>query len=435
MDDANKVGLTIRELLRYLLSGCATAVAARVVFPDDCKWIVDNWGLSEPSIGLCIVTIGALTYAVYWPLFGRLFIFMLWERLHRHHSECRRRGAIGGVYSCKSDLLIDRYRVLPRDTVTAFALLKEDDGFSARIRSRLHHQHSEVHLLYMAGLASIIAPSIKVMIGRALAEQDLALLVLGVIFMVAGVSADFVLCKRECAALRAMGDRRVLQVVQRAGLASTRPEQVGAMAAQVAVGVAPRNWLHWVRWPVDILAYCSGFSYGIGRGLVAADAGTPVVFASYVAITAVSVFVVRRFMPTNLDEVDGARIPAGPWVLSAVLLATFVPVLVYFSASPWSWLFVAIAAALKAILSLELSRVGISMKRRIDGVGPRIDGHWLYGDPGDAFALRTLPTVGLLTCVGAGLVGTIQFQNSAWFTLWFLCFVAYQIASTLARTR
>lgn len=192
--------LGIRELLRYGYAGFLCALVASLVNGDGTEKLVQHLG--DVLAPLTALAVGTAVYLVFKTLVGDLFLWRLINWLHAKVEDLLKRTPT----RCKVRYLEATHGVPKGQGLAAYALVR-DQILAEPTRERFHVQHSEGYLLFLTafvcGLASLLA---------------YACLLPSVVSPVvsAGMWHEIVLCRAERAALGAL-DQTKLQEILRAG--------------------------------------------------------------------------------------------------------------------------------------------------------------------------------------------------------------------------
>lgn len=220
-----KIGITIRELLRYGYGGFMLYAFSTLACPVEVSGILKVLDLgpvvTNPVLAaLGGILVGAGFYAVHRALLNDPILDPLEYWIHRGIERMRTSSARDAVgRDCVRHHLEERIGVARRNSRDAFRVIRDSDLFAPHVRDRFHIQNTEIHLLFLTATAALLALFLRGVSEQCYTWRDAVyprslFLWAAVIFFLAGLIATIRLCRQECAYLRALDSRRMRERLQ-----------------------------------------------------------------------------------------------------------------------------------------------------------------------------------------------------------------------------
>lgn len=214
-----KLDITIHDLLRYVYAGFAALLSVAFFHNQLAKDVVKS--LEFPLTALAILALGAGIYVVsrYTIVLGLMYLYEVFN------SKCKCFGRrlvktrfqfFKSVF--KLDLLEsnDAYHVVReyRENTDQQPLLR------AELQRQFHRQHSEIHMLYATALIFLLNTIALSVLWVSWGSIGISLAVF-MIFSAVAVFADVSLSCRECCHLQRIGEKKIREVLENAGILTT----------------------------------------------------------------------------------------------------------------------------------------------------------------------------------------------------------------------
>lgn len=223
-----KIGITIRELLRYGYGGFILYAFSTLACPVEVSGILKaldlGGAITNPVLApLGAILVGAGFYAVHRALLNDVILEPVEYWIHRAMQLIRRSPAQEAVgHDCVRQHLEERTGVARRNSRDAFRVIRDSDLFAPHVRDRFHMQNSEVHLLFLTATAALLALLLRRSAEQCHTWRDAVypqslFLWAALIFFAVGLMATIRLCRQECAYLRGLDPRRIKERLQGSG--------------------------------------------------------------------------------------------------------------------------------------------------------------------------------------------------------------------------